>query len=67
MAILTAEENSAGTLGQLFFRGPSGLRRPRNADEADTAAEESSYPIQRLFLIRLAGMDETQQVFSHGR
>lgn len=70
MAILTAEDDSPGTLGQLFFRGPAGLKRPRDAaNDADptSAAVENTYPIQRLFIIRLAGMDEAHPVFSRGQ
>jgi hypothetical protein len=67
MAILTADEGAAGTLGQLFFRGPSGLRRPKGEDDLESAPPESPCPIQRLFVIRLAGMDEAQPVSSRSR
>jgi len=70
MAILTAEEDSMGTLGQLFFRGPAGLKRPQSVENdagSLAAAAENQYPIQRLFVIRLAGMGDAQPMFSRGR
>ena len=65
--------------GRLFFRGPAGLKRPRN--DRDLAPENSEdpegpafqpekereSPIQRLFVIRLAGMDDSRPVVSTGR
>ncbi len=70
MALLTADEDVPGTLGQLFFRGPAGLRpAPAPAREGDggdgdlgqpqAAAQLKESPIQRLFVIRLAGMDDS--------
>ena len=63
MAVITSEDEAAGKLGQLFFRGPTALQPPRetlpdlfNADEP-RPSPNSSYPIQRLLVIRLAGMD----------
>jgi hypothetical protein len=70
MVVLTAEDDSPETLGQLFFRGPAALRPPRNADEEsaenDGAATPSTldHPIQRLLIVRLAGMDDSEPVFS---
>lgn len=66
MAIVTAEENSPGTLGQLFFRGPAALRRAQEAEplfgDQPQSAREPDYPIQRLLIVRLAGMDELEAV-----
>jgi hypothetical protein len=64
MAVITAEDHAPGTLGQLFFRGPSVLRpAAASADGIDSGeltlpAPEADYPIQRLLIVRLAGMDE---------
>lgn len=64
MAIVTSEENSLGTMGELFFRGPSVLRRAREEsseslfDDQPPATQEPEYPIQRLLFVRLAGMDQ---------
>ncbi len=63
MAVITSEDEAAGKLGQLFFRGPAALQPSRetlpdlfNRDEP-LSSSNSSYPIQRLLVIRLAGMD----------
>jgi hypothetical protein len=63
MAVITSEDQAAGKLGQLFFRGPAALQPPRetlpdlfNVDEP-RLSPNSSFPIQRLLVIRLAGMD----------
>ena len=63
MAVVTCEDEAAGTLGHLFFRGPAALRPP-GADEGGSSAVESAaaearmeYPVQRLLIVRLAGMD----------
>ncbi len=64
MAIVTAEENAPGSIGELFFRGPSVLRRAKEEsseplfDEPPPVTQESEYPIQRLLFVRLAGMDQ---------
>jgi hypothetical protein len=64
MAVITAEEDAPGTLGQLFFRGPAALRPPRASGDGSEIGEPTSsppepdYPIQRLLIVRLAGMDE---------
>lgn len=63
MAIVTAEENATGTMGELFFRGPAALRREREQaadsvfDDQPPRTPEPEYPIQRLLFVRLAGMD----------
>jgi hypothetical protein len=73
MAVVTAEDDSPGTLGQLFFRGPAALRPPRAADDEAAQSEEPgassapAHPIQRLLIVRLAGMDDSEPVFSRGR
>lgn len=64
MAVITAEEQAPGTLGQLFFRGPAALRPHVSSTEAAEngqpapAASAAEFPIQRLLIVRLAGMDE---------
>lgn len=60
MVVVTCEENSADTLGHLFFRGPAALRPPKNPDALDPTPAESrpEYPVQRLLIVRLAGMDD---------
>jgi hypothetical protein len=73
MAVVTAEDDSPGTLGQLFFRGPAALRPPRAADEEPADGDEPAPPsahdhsIQRVLIVRLAGMDDSEPVFSRGR
>lgn len=63
MAIVTAEENASGTMGELFFRGPAALRRAREQTaepvfgDQPASTSEPEYPIQRLLFVRLAGMD----------
>jgi len=63
MAIVTGEDGAAGTLGHLFFRGPAALRPPSAEEEGSSAAESSAAepplecPVQRLLIVRLAGMD----------
>jgi hypothetical protein len=73
MAVITSEDEAAGKLGQLFFRGPAALQPPRetlpdlfNGDEPRPSTN-SSYPIQRLLVIRLAGMDESGPGSARGR
>ncbi|MGQ0635385.1 MAG: hypothetical protein ACT4QC_12295 [Planctomycetaceae bacterium] len=54
MALLTAEDDSAGKLGELFFRGPPGL-----APDGDESVDEAGQPpadVQRLLVVRLSGM-----------
>jgi hypothetical protein len=65
MAVITAEDDAAGTLGQLFFRGPAALRPPPNPEkepkepqEGEQAVPPPDYPIQRLLIVRLAGVDD---------
>ncbi len=62
MAVITAEDDAAGTLGQLFFRGPAALRPPQNPEQETADGEQPSpppdHPIQRLLIVRLAGMDD---------
>lgn len=72
LAIITAEDDSPNSLGQLFFRGPAALQRPRDAEGAAAPSEqfpqpESEYPIQRLLVVRLAGMDYLEPVRTSGR
>jgi hypothetical protein len=72
MAILTAEDDAPATLGQLFFRGPAALQPSRDpgegaAAEDQPARSEPEYPIQRLLIVRLAGMDCLEPVVSRGR
>ncbi len=72
MAIVTAEDDAPGTMGQVFFRGPAALKMPRspNLDASGTAQSappDNDYPIQRLLIIRLAAMDDAQPVFADGR
>jgi len=62
MALVTCEEQAAGTLGHLFFRGPAALRPPseedRDGNPDEPALERApEYPVQRLLIVRLAGMD----------
>ncbi len=59
MVVITCVDDSADTLGQLFFRGPAALRPPRNPDDPTDPPAESmpEYPVQRLLIVRLAGMD----------
>lgn len=80
MAIITAEDDAPSTLGQLFFHGPAALQRPRDPDNETPLSEyrgehqgeqppppESEYPIQRLLIVRLAGMDYLEPVRTNGR
>jgi hypothetical protein len=73
MLVVTAEDDAPGTLGQLFFRGPAALRPPRAVDEEpaedneQTASSTLDHPIQRLLIVRLAGMDDSEPVFSRSR
>jgi hypothetical protein len=72
MAIITAEDNAPATLGQFFFRGPAALKRARDPEGPTAAGDESlaadaEYPIQRLLVIRLAGMDCLEPVVARGR
>ena len=61
MAVITCEEQSEETLGHLFFRGPAALRPPdgdRDATPQEQAEEAlPDYPVQRVLIVRLAGMD----------
>lgn len=68
MALVTCEENAEGTLGQFFFRGPAvlgqnGQNREQVVDPMfgveTQSSQEPGYPIQRLLLVRLAGMDQS--------
>jgi hypothetical protein len=72
LAIITAEDDSPETLGQLFFRGPAALQRPLDSEGSTSQGErpppqESEYPIQRLLVVRLAGMDYLEPVHTGGR
>jgi hypothetical protein len=73
MAVITCEDDAAGKLGQLFFRGPSALQPPHETVPdvfgADTPqpSQNGNCPIQRLLIIRLAGMDESDTGSSRGR
>jgi hypothetical protein len=62
MAVITADDEAPGTLGQLFFRGPAALRPPPDPENApadgEPAAPPTEYAVQRLLIVRLAGMDE---------
>jgi hypothetical protein len=67
MAVITAEDDCPATLGQLFFRGPAALQQTRDQDGATPVSEqppqpETEYPIQRLLIVRLAGMDYLEPV-----
>jgi len=72
MAVVTADDGASGTLGQLFFRGPAALQAPQELDEAAAGEEaapssENDYPIQRLLVVRLAGMSGGEHPFAPGR
>jgi hypothetical protein len=72
LAIITAEDDAPDTLGQLFFRGPAALQRSRDSESETPSGQqpsppESEYPIQRLLIIRLAGMDYLEPVRTSGR
>jgi hypothetical protein len=76
MAIITAEDVCPATLGQLFFRGPAALQRSRDQEGATPSSEyrgeqplppETEYPIQRLLIVRLAGMDYLEPVRVSGK
>jgi hypothetical protein len=76
MAIITAEDDSPASLGQLFFRGPAALQRSRDQEDSTQTSEyqaeqppqqETEYPIQRLLVVRLAGMDYLESVHASGR
>ena len=72
MAIITAEDEAPATLGQLFFRGPAALQRSRDPGGAlplgeQPPASQSEYPIQRLLIVRLAGMDCLEPVGTRRR
>ncbi len=62
MAVITAADDAPGTLGHLFFRGPAALRRPPDPENGSAADEPATptteYAVQRLLIVRLAGMDE---------
>jgi hypothetical protein len=66
MALVTCAEHSEGALGDLFFRGPAALRKGRDRQSVDPMFgieqpdpnQEPEYPIQRLLLVRLVGMDQ---------
>lgn len=71
LAIITAEDDCPATLGQLFFRGPAALQRSRDPEGTTAVGEqppppESEYPIQRLLIVRLAGMDSLEPVSPRG-
>jgi hypothetical protein len=73
MAVITSEDEATGKLGQLFFRGPSALQQPRemppdvfNVDD-ERPSPSNSYSIQRLLIIRLAGMDESETGSARGQ
>lgn len=58
MAVLTASDDAKGRLGELFFRGPaalSALGEDRGAGEP-LRADQPLAPIQRVLVVRLAGM-----------
>lgn len=73
MAVITAEDDAPGSLGQLFFRGPAGIRRSREGTDDSAAEEEAApspendYPVQRLLIVRLAGMAEMEKPFATSR
>jgi hypothetical protein len=76
MAIITAEDEAPATLGQLFFRGPAALQQSRDSEGTAAfsdhqgehpPASETEYPIQRLLIVRLAGMDYLEPVRAGGR
>lgn len=64
MVVITSEDEASGKLGELFFRGPSALGPPQtivhDVFQPDTPppSPTGGYPIQRLLIVRLAGMDE---------
>jgi hypothetical protein len=56
MALVTADDNPQGLLGEIFFRGPQALA----ADSEDSPGEghiASSPTVQRILIVRLAGMN----------
>lgn len=64
IALVTGEQNSEGTLGSLFFRGPAALQVPRDEMQPqDVDAPALSDPIQRMLVVRLAGL---QSSLPHG-
>jgi hypothetical protein len=71
MAVITAEDDAAETLGQLFFRGPAALRPPPDPEKESAAGAPTmpplDYPIQRLLIVRLAGVDEREPGYSRVR
>lgn len=57
MAILTSADDSRGRLGELFFRGAPVLAHPEGDPEGERApSPESLISVQRLLIVRLAGM-----------
>ena len=64
MAVITAEDDDAESLGQLFFRGPAALRPPPDPEKETVDGEQTlpppDYPIQRLLIVRLAAVDERE-------
>jgi hypothetical protein len=62
MAVLTIEENADGSLGNLFFSGPSVLQSQEGGsgpfNEIPTVEQRpgNDEPVQRLLVVRLAGM-----------
>ena len=66
MAIITVDEKGDGTMANLFFRGTAALRQGNNQTgevsiSSPGALPEPEFPIQRLLLVRLSGVDHLDQ------
>ncbi|HTI49751.1 MAG TPA: hypothetical protein VL475_02325, partial [Planctomycetaceae bacterium] len=55
MALVTADDDAEGRLGELFFRGPQALA-PNNDVLPGETHTASSPTVQRILVVRLAGM-----------
>jgi hypothetical protein len=66
MAIVTAEDGAESNLGRLFFCGAPGIDCPAsNADTPEAPAKNpalSGPTVQRLLVVRLAGMGDAESV-----
>jgi hypothetical protein len=73
MAVITCDDDDAGKLGHLFFCGPSALQPSRETAvgafdaEAPPPSQNGACAIQRLLIVRLAGMDESEPGPARGR
>jgi hypothetical protein len=55
MALVTADDDANGRLGELFFRGPQALA-PNSEDSLEEGRTAPSPTVQRILVVRLAGM-----------